>query len=71
VSVSRNRLGGRIDNKGEVKQAAHYELQGEAALHRALDVLGMNPASRSRLGLNLARAQSFDLARHWQDQGDG
>jgi hypothetical protein len=59
---------GRIDDKGEVKPAAHYELQGEQALHRALDVLGMNPASRSRLGLNLARAQSFDLARAWADE---
>jgi hypothetical protein len=47
------------------------ELRAEGALHRCLDVLGMNPASRTRLGLNLARAaQSFDLARHWQEQGD-
>jgi hypothetical protein len=63
-------LHGRIDDKGEVKSAANYELQGENALHRALDVLGMNPASRSKLGLNLARAQSFDLARRWQEQDD-
>jgi hypothetical protein len=63
---------GRIDEKtGGVKQAAHYELQGEAALHRCLEVLGMNPASRSKLGLNIARAgAAFDLARHRQEQGD-
>jgi hypothetical protein len=62
---------GRIDEKGEVKPAAHYELEGERALHRCLDVLGMNPASRSKLGLNIARAgAAFDLARHWQEQDD-
>jgi hypothetical protein len=28
--------------------------------------------ARSKLGLNIARtAQSFDLARHWQEQSDG
>jgi hypothetical protein len=41
---------------------------------QALDLaesLGMTPRSRSKLGLNIARtAQSFDLARHWQGQGD-
>jgi hypothetical protein len=27
--------------------------------------------ARSKLGLNIARtAQTFDLARHWQEQGD-
>jgi hypothetical protein len=61
-------LHGRLTDKGEVKPAAHYELEGERALHRCLDVLGMNPASRSRLGLNIARAQSFDLARTWAEE---
>lgn len=60
-------LHGRLDDKGNVKEAARYELAGERALGRALDVLGMNPQSRVRLGLNLARtAGAFDLARHWQ-----
>jgi hypothetical protein len=65
-------LHGRVDEKGEVKSAARYELEGERALQRALDNLGMSPMARSKLGLNLARtAQSFDLARHRQEQGDG
>jgi hypothetical protein len=64
---------GRLDEKtGAVKQAAQYELDGERALQRALDNLGMSPMARSKLGLNIARtAGAFDLARHWQEQGDG
>lgn len=60
---------GRISEKGEVKPAAHYELEGERALHRCLDVLGMNPASRTKLGLNIARTgAAFDLAKTWADE---
>ena len=56
-------LHGRIDDDGEIRPAAEYELRGETALHRCLDVLGLNPAARGRLGLNIARAQSYgDLA---------
>ncbi|HEX4189000.1 MAG TPA: hypothetical protein VHY83_13990 [Solirubrobacteraceae bacterium] len=34
--------------------------------------MGMTPRSRARLRLDLGRAaQSFDLARHWQEQSDG
>ena len=51
---------GRLDEKGDVRPAAHYELQAEAALQRALDSLGMSPMARSKLGLNIARtAQSL------------
>jgi hypothetical protein len=65
-------LHGRVDPKThEVRPAARYELDGERALERALDNLGMSPIARSKLGLNIARAaQSFDLARHWQEQDD-
>jgi hypothetical protein len=64
-------LHGRIDEKtGDEKSAANYELRAESALQRALDVLGMNPMARSKLGLRLAQAQSFDLARQWQREGD-
>ena len=43
----------------------------ENQLHRALDNLGCSPMARSKLGLNIARtAQTFDLARHWQEGGD-
>jgi hypothetical protein len=38
---------------------------------RALDLareLGLTPLPASKLGLNVARtAQTFDLARHWED----
>jgi hypothetical protein len=59
-------LHGRLDDKtGEVKGAAQYELQCERALERSLDVLGLNPRARARLGLDLADAagKAPDLAR--------
>lgn len=50
-------LHGRIDERsGKVKAAAEYELQAERALTSALDVLGMTPTSRAKLGLDLVRA---------------
>jgi hypothetical protein len=62
-------LHGRFDEKtGAEKSAARYELQGEAALNRALDTLGMSPMARSKLGLNIARSQSFDLAAQWAEE---
>ena len=65
-------LHGRLDDKGEVRQAARYEVTAENQLHRALDSLGMSPMARSKLGLNIARAAgSFDLARQWaEEDGD-
>jgi P27 family predicted phage terminase small subunit len=64
-------LHGVLDDKGNEQPAARVEREAERALWRALGELGLSPQSRSRLGLNLARAQSFDLARHWQEQDDG
>jgi hypothetical protein len=62
---------GRFDERtGQAKDAATYELQCERRLHEALDVLGLNPTTRAKLGLDLARATSFDLARHWQEEGE-
>jgi hypothetical protein len=62
---------GRFDPKTHAERpAAGYELRAESALHLCLNSLGMSPMARSKLGLNLARAQSFDLARHWQEQDD-
>jgi hypothetical protein len=63
---------GRFDEKtGEVKSCARYELEGERALQRCLDSLGMSPMARSRLGLNIARtAGAFDLARQWAAEDD-
>ena len=64
-------LHGRFEEKtGAEKPAARYELDAERALHKALDVLGMNPTSRMKLGLDVARAQSLDLARAWQVEDD-
>jgi hypothetical protein len=58
---------GRFDPKTHAERpAAGYELRAESALHLCLNSLGMSPMARSKLGLNLARAQSFDLAREWQ-----
>jgi hypothetical protein len=34
-----------LPKEDEMKQAATYELQGEAALQRALDALGASPQS--------------------------
>jgi hypothetical protein len=36
-----------------------------------MDALGMTPTSRAKLGLDLVRAQSFDLARQWAEDDDG
>jgi len=59
---------GRIKEKsGNVKPAAELELKAERQLNEALDRLGMNPMARSRLGLNIARSQQFDLARAWAE----
>jgi hypothetical protein len=55
---------GRLEEKtGNVKPAANYELQAERSLVAALEALGMTPASRAKLGLDLAR--SADLAMEW------
>jgi len=49
-------LHGRIDpDTGKVRPAAELELQAERMLTAALDVLGMTPTARARLGLALAR----------------
>jgi hypothetical protein len=64
-------LHGRIDEQtGEPKAAAGLELSCERRLHEALDVLGMNPASRQKIGLDVARASQFDLAAHWQHESE-
>jgi transcriptional regulator with XRE-family HTH domain len=62
---------GRLDERtGAIKDAADYELWCERRLHEALDVLGLSPTARAKLGLDLARASQFDLARHWAEDGD-
>lgn len=66
-------VGGWLDGRWATKEARPV-LELESRLRREaadyLDALGMTPRSRAKLGLNIARtAQSFDLARHWQEQG--
>jgi phage terminase small subunit len=60
---------GRFDEKtGEKKPAADYELDCERALKRALADLGLDPTARAKLGLDLQRATSLDLAMHWAEE---
>ena len=62
---------GRIDDKGDERSSAHYELDAERALMRALDALGMSPAARARLGVDLARSASLlDQAAAMRAAGD-
>ena len=62
---------GWIDDQGAVRPVVQVEHDAERALWRALGNLGLHAQSRARLGLTLARAQSFDLARQWAEDGDG
>lgn len=57
-----------VERSGKVKPAAELEVKAERQLHEALNALGMTPMARSRLGLNIARAQHFDLAQAWAAQ---
>lgn len=58
-------LHGRIvesgKGKGQVKPAAELELKAERELAAALAALGMDPLSRAKLGLDLARTQRVTL----------
>lgn len=62
---------GRIDDKGNERSSARYELDAERQLMRALDALGMSPAARARLGVDLARSASLlDQAASMRAAGD-
>ena len=64
-------LHGRIDDKGNERSSARFELDAERALMRALDALGMSPAARARLGVDLARSASLlDQAASMRAAGD-
>lgn len=52
-------------NKGKLRGVVEYGLRLD---NQALDLareLGMTPSSRAKLGLDLVRAQRFDLAQEW------
>jgi hypothetical protein len=52
-------LHGRVDPKThKARGAARYELDCEVALDRRLDVLGMNPTARLKLGMKIARTEA-------------
>lgn len=50
---------GRIKESGEVKDAAQLELSAERRLADALAALGMDPSSRAKLGVDLARGTTL------------
>lgn len=58
-------LRGVVDDKGRERPAVDLERRLRLEVADALDALGMTPRSRARLGLDVARAQAFDLAEHW------
>ena len=58
------------ESDGEIKSAAVHELACERRLHEALDVLGLNPQARLKMGLTVAQTSQFDLAAHWQHEDE-
>jgi hypothetical protein len=62
---------GILDEKtGEPKKAVYYAESSARTADGLLAKLGMNPKDRAALGLDVARASQFDLARHWQDEDE-
>ena len=63
-------LHGDIDEHGNLRPA--LDGLGKAVEHaaRMLDRLGCSPRARVALGLDVARAQTFDLAQHWAGEGE-
>lgn len=61
-------LHGLLDEKGNVRPAAELSDQLGASLDRVLAALGMTPAARAKLGVDLAR--SADLASWMSDGAD-
>jgi hypothetical protein len=61
-------LHGDIDAHGNLRPA--LDGLGKAVEHAAkmLDRLGCSPRARVALGLDVARAQTFDLAQHWANE---
>ncbi len=60
--------GGDLDGDGSVRPAAELLNKLEARAENLRARLGLDPLSRSRLGLNVS--QTFDLARHWMEQDE-
>jgi hypothetical protein len=62
---------GWLDEKGKPRTVV-LELEGRLRREAGdfLEAMGMSPRSRAKLGLDLARTQTIDLAAHWNDVGD-
>lgn len=58
---------GMFNRHGKLNPAAEHMRKTAKGLAELLDRLGMSPRSSASLGLDLKRAQNFDLARHWQE----
>jgi len=64
--------GGWLDQRTrEPRSLVYYEASLFREARELMDALGMTPRARAALGLDLARTQQFDLARHWQEDADG
>lgn len=63
---------GWLDENGDPRTVV-LELEGRLRREAGdfLEALGMSPRSRAKLGLDVARAQTFDLAKHWADDQAG
>jgi hypothetical protein len=59
---------GEFTRGGKVKPVAEYERRLANVARDYLESLGLTPRGRGKLGVDLARVQSFDLARHWQEE---
>lgn len=58
---------GLFDETGNERPAVGLYLRFANAVLDHAESMGMTPRSRAKLGLDVARAQTFDLAKHWAD----
>jgi phage terminase small subunit len=58
------------DETGKPRPVLEYEARLRGHVLDLLRELGMTPASRARLGLDLVKAASFDLASHWAEDSE-
>lgn len=59
---------GMFSRTGKLNPAAEHMRKTAKGLAELLDRLALSPRSAGALGLDLQRAQNFDLARHWAEQ---
>ena len=59
---------GTFGPRGKLTPAAEHMRKTAKGLAELLDRLGCSPRSAASLGLDLKRAQHFDLAKYWQEE---